>query len=133
MHPDVFWFDVISHSLLSGHAMLHYRIRHEILMRSVQITGRLATSILLSLLEQFVRCCEELSASVDELQQIGPALIDAVLPLRHGGCLGVAGFDQLVYRLVDHVHSLLTHHPRLPRELSELISQELEVKDGIAF
>lgn len=139
LRPDVSWFDVIScsihsyhHSYMFGH-MLHYKIRHETLKASIQITGRLSsrgdgTSIPFSLLEQFVRCCEELSASVDELQQISPALIDAVLPLRHAGCLCVAGFDQLVYRLVDHVNSLLPRHPRLPRKLPELIPQKLKGK-----
>lgn len=85
--------------------------------------------MLFSLLEQVVGCCEELSAGVDELQQISPALIDGVLPLCHGGRLGVTGFDQLVYRLVDEVHPRLTHRPRLPRKLSELIPQKLKGMD----
>lgn len=87
-------------------------------------------SVTVSLLEQLVRRREELRSSVDELQQVGPALVDGVFPLGHVGGLRVARFDQLVYRLVDQVHSLLSHRPRLPRKLSELVPQKLKVKDG---
>lgn len=118
--------------------MLHYRIRRVIPVATVQVIGRLSAPCLplphcFPLLEQFVGRGEELSAGVDELQQIGPALIDAVLPLGHGRCLGVAGFDQVVYLLVDRVHPLLAQHPRLPRKLPELIPQKLKGRHECVF
>ncbi|TNN44820.1 hypothetical protein EYF80_044969 [Liparis tanakae] len=68
---------------------------------------------------------EDLRPGVDELQQVGPGLVQPVLPLRHRGRVAVAGVDQLVRQAVDGVHALLTDVPGVPSKLTETLLQHL--------
>ena len=68
---------------------------------------------------------EDLRARVDELQQVGPGLVQPVLPLGDGGGVGVAQVDHLVHHLVHLLHPLLAHAVRLHGELGELLLKDL--------
>ena len=73
---------------------------------------------------------EDLRARVDELQQVGPGLVHAVLPLGHAGVLRVARLDQLVRLAVDAVHALLADGAGVPGKLPELVPQHLGGGEG---
>lgn len=85
----------------------------------------MSVTVFKNILQQVVGSLEELSARVDELKQVGPALVDAVLPLGQRGGLRVSALDQRVDDLVDRVHALLAHCACLPGELTELVPQNL--------
>ncbi len=76
-------------------------------------------------LVQFVGGGEDLRTGVDELQQVGPSLVQAVLPLRDGGCVSMAAVDQLVRLPVDGVYALLADVPGVSGKFPETLLQHL--------
>lgn len=58
-------------------------------------------------LVQLVRRRQHLPAGLHQLQEVGPRLVQPVLPLGDGGGVGVAAVDHLVHHLVDLLHALL--------------------------
>lgn len=76
-------------------------------------------------LVQVVGGGEELHTGVDQLQEIGPALIQPILPLSHGGRLRVPRVNKVLNGQVHPVHTFLPHAARLPRKFPKLLPQEL--------
>ena len=81
-------------------------------------------------LVQFPGGGQHLCAGVDQLEQVGPHLIDHVLPLGNGCRICVFGRDQLVTDLIDRCNALLTDVLCVTRELLEAVSQHLAERDG---
>ncbi len=77
-------------------------------------------------LVKFVGGGEDLRSGVDELQQVGPGLVQAVLPLRDGGSVAVSGVDQFIRLPVDGVHALLADVPSVSGKFSETLLQHLK-------
>ena len=69
---------------------------------------------------------EHLRASVDQLEEVGPRLVDVVLPLGNHGRLSVSGANLRVAVLVRQSHSLLPNRFRLTTELTETLLQHLQ-------
>lgn len=105
---------------------------------ATQLLGQLlvfvqnAVEDLLGIVVEFVELVgggKDLRPRVDELQQVCPGLVQAVLPLSDGGGVAVARVDQLVSLAVDSVHALLTDAASVTGEFSETLLQHLkEVK-----
>lgn len=74
---------------------------------------------------------EDLRPGVDELQQVGPGLVQAILPLCDGGGVAVAAVDQLVRLPIDAVHALLADVPGVTGKLSETLLQHLEKEEHL--
>ena len=68
---------------------------------------------------------QHLCARVDELEQVGPHLINHILPLGDRSRVRVLGTDQLVADVVDDGDALLTAALRLARKLLEAVAQHL--------
>ena len=63
-----------------------------------------ASEDVLAIVEVLVKLAggfEHLSSRVDQLSQVGPGVVEGVLPLGDRGGVGVAGADQAVGDLVD--------------------------------
>ncbi len=71
---------------------------------------------------------KHLCAGVDEFEQVGPGLVDLVLPLGDGGGVAVARADELVANVVDASDALLSDRLSFARELFESVAQHLCIK-----
>lgn len=77
-------------------------------------------------LVQLVRCCQHLSAGLHQLQEVGPWLIQSVLPLSDGGCVRMAAVDHLVHHFVHLLHALLANVVGFWGKLGESLLEHLE-------
>ena len=80
-------------------------------------------------LVQFPGGRQHLCAGVDQLEQVGPHLINHVLPLCNSCSVCVFGRDQLVTDLIDCCDALLTNVLCVTRKLLEAVSQHLAERD----
>lgn len=77
-------------------------------------------------LVQLVWCSQHLPASLHQLQEVSPWLIQAVLPLSNGGRIWVATVDHLVHHFVDLLHALLANAVGFWGKLGELLLKHLK-------
>ena len=78
-------------------------VRHRVLL--LQDAGQ----HVLAVVEVFVELpagLQHLVARIDEFEEVGPGVVERVLPLRYGGGIGVAHGDERVCNLVDRTHAL---------------------------
>lgn len=61
----------------------------------------------------------------DEFQQVGPGLIDLILPLSYRGRVRVACADQLVTHSVRGCHAFGASVGGIARELAEFLDEQL--------
>ena len=79
-------------------------------------------------LVQLVAGGQHLRARVDHLQQVGPDLVDVILPLGDDRSLRVTGGNVRVADLVDGGDALLTDRLRVAAELLETLAQQLSTQ-----
>lgn len=87
-----------------------------------------ALQSLLAVVEEFVQFpagSQRLCPRINQLQQVSPRLINAVLPFGNCGRIRVTGGNQLVTDVVDRSYTLLANHFRLLSEFFESVAQHL--------
>lgn len=77
-------------------------------------------------LVQLVWCCQHLPAGLHQLQEVGPRLVQSVLPLSDGGCIWVATVDHLIHHFVHLLHALLANVVGFWGKLGESLLKHLE-------
>ena len=77
-------------------------------------------------LMQFPRCCQCLCPSINQLQQVGPRLVDAVLPFSNCRCIRMASSNQLIADVIDGGNTLLANHLCFVCKLLESVTQHLK-------
>lgn len=77
-------------------------------------------------LVQLVWRCQHLSASLHQFQEVGPRLVQSVLPLSNGGCVRVATVDHLIHHFIHLLHPLQANVVGLWGKLGECLLKHLE-------
>lgn len=79
-------------------------------------------------LVQLIGRSQDLCPCVDELQQVGPRLVEPILPLGDGGRIRVPGVDEFVSHVIHRVYTLLADVAGIPGKFSEPFLQHLQEK-----
>lgn len=106
------------------------------LLRQLLVFVQNAVEDLLGIVVEFMELIggsEDLRPCVDELQQVCPGLVQAVLPLSNGGGVAVACVDQLISLAVDSIHTFLTNAASVTGKFSETLLQHLKVLKRLYF
>merc|ERR1719471_613668 len=104
-------------------------VRHRVLLLQDPRENILAV---VEILVQLSASLKHLVSGVDQLAQVGPGVVERILPLSDGSSVRVTNTDQTVRDLVDSSHSLAPDSIRILGELLEPLNEESDMLEVLA-